>query len=222
MQDSKSDWTAESSHTADVYIHASLTIAASSCPDNHVGFLHKRDRRQTENLEQPHGAETDISPYSYLNSPLVKGEKRRSIYLESPLSDSSYSLNRLISSNHFSSHLGRRAWTLQERIMSSRTIFFYSEQLFWECRSTRFFEGWINYITSLMGYSNDFQTVGKLQCSLSPISSQPPGIEYNRWYSMLEEFTTRDLTYHTDKIPALPGLAREFTLLTGDTYLVGL
>jgi hypothetical protein len=107
--------------------------------------------------------------------------------------------------------------------MSLRTIFFDSEQLFSECRSTRFFEGWINYITSLMGHSNDFQKVEKLQLQPpSPISSQPPGIEYNRWYSMLEEFTTRDLTYHTDKLPAPSGLAREFTLLTGDTYLLGL
>lgn len=73
MQDSKSDWTAESSHTADVYKYASLTIAPWSCPENHMGFLHTGDRRQTENLKHPHGAETDISPYSYFE--LATGER---------------------------------------------------------------------------------------------------------------------------------------------------
>jgi hypothetical protein len=42
------------------------------------------------------------------------------------------------------------------------------------------------------------------------------------WYSLVEEYTNRELSYAADKLPALSGLAHKFAQATDDVYLAGL
>lgn len=50
---------------------------------------------------------------------------------------------------------------------------------------------------------------------------QPPGL-YNKWEKFVEEFTSRELTVPTDRLPAISGIAAKRQLETGDQYLAGL
>lgn len=45
---------------------------------------------------------------------------------------------------------------------------------------------------------------------------------YVRWSEMVEQFSVRNLTYKTDILPALSGIAREFSMITKETYISGM
>src|SRR6266536_300462 len=72
-----------------------------------------------------------------------------------------------------------------------------------------------------LAISTTLKNVGKLQLPKRLFGNQS-SIEYDRWYSILVEFRQRKLTYHSDNRLALSGLAKEFALRTGDTYLAGI
>lgn len=45
---------------------------------------------------------------------------------------------------------------------------------------------------------------------------------HDYWREIVIQFTSRSLTYQTDTLPALSGLARVFEAASGDTYLAGI
>ena len=51
--------------------------------------------------------------------------------------------------------------------------------------------------------------------------SECPGLDRG-WEKVVEEITSRDITYWTDRLPALSGLAAKRQQATGDKYLAGL
>jgi len=99
---------------ADIYSWAYLTIAAALSPNTRHGIFSKRQRLKP-------GLPNVTIPYSAACTPGITGhvslgfEETRFDILKEPL----YS----------------RAWTLQERLLSSRVMGFASDQLAWECQS---------------------------------------------------------------------------------------
>jgi hypothetical protein len=47
-------------------------------------------------------------------------------------------------------------------------------------------------------------------------------VESVDWYRMVEDYTARSITKHTDRLPALSGLAQAVDRVTGNEYLAGL
>lgn len=45
---------------------------------------------------------------------------------------------------------------------------------------------------------------------------------YLRWSEMVKQFSVRNLAYKSDVLPALSGIAREFSMITKDTYISGM
>jgi hypothetical protein len=43
-----------------------------------------------------------------------------------------------------------------------------------------------------------------------------------QWYDLVEEYSLRQLTFHTDKLPAMAGIVREFAKHMGSFYPAGL
>jgi len=41
---------------------------------------------------------------------------------------------------------------------------------------------------------------------------------YNRWYELVEGYSARDLTFETDRLPAIAGIARKIQDISGDVY----
>jgi len=96
-----------------------------------------------------------------------------------------------------------RAWGLQERMLSSRILIFGSDQMYWECHQKQ--EG------------EDGQKLSKIISYRMP--SKPL---YKDWHMIVQDYSSRCLTYETDKLPAISGLAEVYREATNYTYIAGL
>lgn len=117
------------------------------------------------------------------------------------------------------SPLSRRAWVLQERLLSPRTLHYTKTQLFWECRESKACE-----------YSPDPYP------RIQTIPSEPPrhldskhelaglNVEplHRHWPEIIEKYTDTLLTKPEDKLVAISGLARQVYSITKDKYCAGI
>ena len=197
-QDDKEEWARESAKMASLYSNAYLTIAADSARDDTDGFCTRAAKRQFVPIEftTPEGSHKQILAFLI---PSVKAFLDRE-HLE--LRDEP---------------LTKRAWALQERFMSMRLLHFGSDQLYYECNE--------NFLSE-----DGFRTVGRYnsifpgpKATYYPISRESQHSAHHAlWYKILEDFTRRELTVRSDRLPALSGLARVFEARIGAKYVAGL
>ena len=102
-----SDWKKEAGHMEEVFSSAYVTIAATSATNWKEGFLMR------ESIPQPIQAQDD------------SGELNR---LPDELNDFKKAVD--------AGPLNQRAWVLQERVLSRRTIHFTRSHTYWECGKT--------------------------------------------------------------------------------------
>jgi hypothetical protein len=115
-----------------------------------------------------------------------------------------------------------RAWVLQECMLSPRNIHFGAGELLWECQTLTAYES----RTKSTPEGPDLD----LKRMLAPKESNREmnngfGITrdiHARWLEVVGAYSRLDLSYETDKFPAISGLAREFQRQTDDQYLAGL
>ena len=105
IQDSEEDWKKESRKMENVFENAYCTIAAASAKDSNEGFL-----------DWPPAQAQYVKIYSSLYGP---------VYICTTLDD----FRRDVENGP----LNQRAWVLQERALSRRTIHFTTGQTYWEC-----------------------------------------------------------------------------------------
>jgi hypothetical protein len=96
----------------------------------------------------------------------------------------------------------------QERVLAVRTVHFASDQLFWECAHS--FEEERGIIPN-----NDQETYKEY--SLNTLSN-----DRDAWQLMVTEYTSRNLTYQSDTLPALSGVISAMQKLTGDISYAGI
>lgn len=110
--------------------------------------------------------------------------------------------------------LNRRAWALQERILSPRVVAFCTSQMVWECDHEHDFEDSKLYFTDQYGAGLPFSSkyAERLSKALLP----------EEWYAIVEDYTSRQLTFASDRLPALAGIARLYAERTGQHYFAGL
>ncbi|KAK4503575.1 hypothetical protein PRZ48_004490 [Zasmidium cellare] len=97
------------------------------------------------------------------------------------------------------SKLESRAWCLQERILAPAVLHVGAQQLFWECRACTLSETepnpqeerWKEVISSFTYIPS---ALGKQQL-------------LQLWYGLVKEYSARELTKPTDRLPAIAGLA---------------
>jgi hypothetical protein len=107
--------------------------------------------------------------------------------------------------------LSNRGWTLQERELSVRSVFYTGTQILWECQS-----GHATERLPAMRRPEGQQTL------LFPAALDQQ-TNFSNWYSMVESYTTRRLSFQSDRLPAISGLAEAFEQATGITgYAAGL
>jgi hypothetical protein len=112
--------------------------------------------------------------------------------------------------------LVRRAWVYQERLLSRRIVHFTPHALVWECTHCASCEcGQLK-----VGNANS----EGLLCQLEGYPQNYTDIKSNLrwWHSKIEVYSNLDLTYSSDKLPALSGIAAVVQDLVGGQYLAGL
>lgn len=104
--------------------------------------------------------------------------------------------------------LDLRAWTLQEEYLSRRKVKFTSRQMEWHCQSEKFEEQ----------EREPFH-------HHSPPQSTLPNFRVNhkyQWMEIVKNYAARQITFQSDRLPALSGLARLYAAQTRCKYLAGL
>lgn len=173
---------------SEIYSHASLVIAAANSSAAHEGVLKPRPSRKT--VVVPFHTPGVINGYvtigEQVSTELYRDEFRKDVQ---------------------EATLGSRGWTLQERLLSRRTIFFGKEEFHWECRSARWSESTrtrdIRYVDVSAGLAA-FQGL-PLFPSWATVDQAKL---LNDWYMIINEYTKRSLTKDSDKLPALSGIAK--------------
>ncbi|KAL5313381.1 hypothetical protein ACEPPN_019114 [Leptodophora sp. 'Broadleaf-Isolate-01'] len=109
--------------------------------------------------------------------------------------------------------INSRAWTLQERISSTRCLFYSNSGLKWSCDSCTIDTG------APPDSPSPFPRLFRPERLDDEILQ-----EYlrDRWLEIRAEYTSRQLTYGKDKLPAIAAMAQNIAEQTGWTYVAGL
>jgi len=113
-----------------------------------------------------------------------------------------------------------RGWVYQEEVLSTRELIFGSNQMSWRCMSCAGNE--TMPVLEPENYSHRQIRWALRDPHNLKISSGGAGDVFSCWYSGVKEYNSRSLTYLTDKLRAIAGLAAKFQELYGGTYLAGL
>lgn len=202
IQDSIRDWEAECAKMGDTYRNSVLTIAAVDAESSKIGFL----KRRPPSVSNPPSCQLPCQASWGCEDVQVKAVQR------DPLGD--------LDEN---TPLVSRAWCMQEKLLSSRMLYFGAKQTYWDCNTTSHFEAYGS--APLPGYTvQSGLYYGKVNYtqSMDKLRAEMRYSHYGVWIRVVNEYSSRNLSKLEDKLPALSGLASDFHEITGFTYLAGI
>lgn len=203
IQDDCNDMEMELMRMPDIYSQATVTISASRANSAYDGFLQRRI--------PPAGSFT----LPYRNPSGGVG-----------------SVTLISEGIHPLEPLDKRAWVLQERLLSPRVLDFGTLQTRWTCTGTPS-SGETAYKWNDGGppnpavgladklFQETLQDVRRE--TLSPTTQTADCGDYlEQWRQVLHVYSKRCLTLSTDRLPAIAGIAERMARGMGDRYLAGL
>ena len=183
VQDDDGDWLAESALMGSIYNGSSLNIAAVSARDGNGGLY-------LPNPDTPDRAKAS----------------RFQVNINERLETFQFADSRTYTRCVTEEPLVSRGWTVQERILSPRTVYFSRSEAFWECAEKNASEtlpdGFPDFLLGVLGYLKPTQKLS--------------------WSDVVRIYSTTNLTNPRDKLIALSGVARHIQKSTKDHYLAGL
>jgi hypothetical protein len=228
VQDDSDDWARESAQMANVYRRAHLVLNAANSPGDTAGFLSERVILDTVLLPPPPLSTTGLG----------SSEQQLGLQLRSPSGKRWHDPSG--PDNLAGEPVTARAWCLQERYLPTRALQYGTYQAFWECESMRASEvgdavaqelegGRGGRLTRLCRTGNGAAGSGSVfaRQRRDPRyegGSDSEDVAWIGWYKMIEDYTARQITKATDRLPALSGLAQAVASKTqpGNHYLAGL
>jgi hypothetical protein len=213
LQDSKEDWEQEAGLMSKVYRNSFLNIAASIGVDSDAGFF-------------PERAPT-VEPYVVQTAWTDHPNNTYHVY------DKDYwfeTFDRM--------PLNRRAWVFQEVALAPRILHFCGMQMFWECHGLKACETWPTGLPKHM-YMHSIKSTtwpaaveifgSKRTDGIEPLRlSTDKKVELNTatfrglWRKMVREYSLCNLTYPSDKLIALSGVAKHMEQLLDIEYCAGI
>ncbi|KAI0802800.1 HET-domain-containing protein [Xylaria sp. FL0064] len=213
IQNSKEDWDIAGSMMDHTYANSWLTIAADAAANHKTGFIHTSARenlraRSRQLVCRGSGgkpSEIFVRPWREFGS--LGGFGRHYAAMEHEGVEPS---QRLTNQGSF---LLRRGWVLQETLLPHRMIQFLPDEVTWRCA-----------------------TVSRCECQPRPhekVVHEPLDLERPReidprnlkeyWKEVIEQYTQRQLTFPSDRLAALAGMAsRAHSVCPDAQYYAGL
>ena len=193
IQDSKIDWQRESVKMGSIYANSTLTIAALKARDGSEGLFSTRN------------------PLSFQACVLPPGEVK---VLNEPHWD-----EECDDMGKSAAPLHKRAWVVQERLSSPRTLYFGSTGIFWECILQKCTESCPN--EDIITYKSNPKP--ELRSLLRPTRTREERYAFQlAWTKIIEMYTGCLLTHCQDKPIAIEGIANLIGSTIGLTFLSGL
>ena len=197
IQDSPEDWQRESACMAGIYEGAVVTIAAVSSRSSAEHFLVPR-------------------PANCVNFATI------AITDQNGRLEFVYARDGIPANEDYLGSLHTRAWAYQEKVLSTRILYYQRHELVWQCRSAKICEcGHRSRKIEPASVPQDQVTQADDDAALAPDDPRG-GDPYCSWQACVYIYTARLLTYATDRLPALAGIASVIHSRTGSTYLAGL
>ncbi|KAE9971704.1 hypothetical protein EG327_009767 [Venturia inaequalis] len=199
IQDDKEDWRKESQRMADVYSSAHITIVPVSAGSAHDGFLHERKHGSCP-IKIHHSGTDLICKFDHYRADLSS-----SIMQTDDIKDSIWD---------------HRGWTFQERLLSKRLLYFTENQLYFECHGSCWMENNTPPEMLRMIGNQPWRGVSTI---IAKVYEGSEDTIPDEWYiDWLEQYTQRQLTHASDRLPALQGLASVIGQSISDLYVHGL
>lgn len=213
IQDSRSDWEKEAARMATVYGNSACTLA----------FVYPPQESFPKHRDDPRG---------YAPCVLRSGSRSsRGVYLS--LSVSKITVEWLQPKTW---PLFARAWVFQERILSSRNLYYGNQAMIWECCELFCDELVGTTSTALDTYTHGTEILSKtyLHSTIMKILALPtkliakgprtPEIAsfMDVWTGAVDEYRHMHLTKPEDRVIAFAGIAQAVQNLSGFVYIAGL
>ncbi|KAF2122226.1 heterokaryon incompatibility protein-domain-containing protein [Lophiotrema nucula] len=215
LQNNEADWLHEGSKMAEIYKNSFLTIAATRATDSTAGLF-------------------AMSP----------GHLSRSYYYDSQEFRVRKLLPHDLGNRDGLSPLLNRGWVLQERLLSPCIVHFSAHELWWECfeatdceckgpgksaftnlkKADLSYDEWATSSVHCNPHRNEHLDLPD-NYSLPVSSSSFAGSTLRapkRWRQLVEEYSSKILSYDKDILPAIQGLAKEMHNIMRCEYLAGL
>nr|OQO15724.1 hypothetical protein B0A51_18430 [Rachicladosporium sp. CCFEE 5018] len=192
IQDDLEDWNREAARMSQVYMNGLFTIAADNAPDSSYGLFLAGTQRRIS-IGCLYG-NVHIRPV---------GERQ--------LTAAAHTLVPHRRTKATASALSSRAWVFQERVLSNRTLHFTESELAWECGSELQCECEV-----------DATPISSTSFRSGYIESQHNSSLHLRWLVAVTDFSMRSITYPSDRLPALAGLAAVTSNNSRGRYAAGL
>jgi hypothetical protein len=203
IQDSETDWLVESGLMSKIYGNSVCTVAAAAASNGSEGLF------------------LDRTAYTPIRVNLVQGEIKKPFTLH---------IDSLWVNFVEKSPLSLRAWTYQERMLSPRSLYFDKDQIFWQCGELHACEEWPlglpqrSYTEPQEYRPNDTKTDLKKDFWHIVQGSKTQSIEEALivWEMIIRYYTQTYLTYPTDRLVAIGGVASQLHPRIQCRYFAGL
>jgi hypothetical protein len=206
IQDHLPDWEIEASKMANYYKNAKITIAADGAENSEGGLFipspYRNTLLATLECQGPNNSESSVFIRQFAGF------------------QSHYEINCHVKPKmdaKFPGHpLWKRAWALQEDLLSRRMLHYTAVELSWRCTTVDYCEcstvkshAWANkFQRKLLGIDQAREVPSSFAMEgLPENSSDVENIVQTNWEGLVNSYTSRKLTYELDRLPALAGIA---------------
>ncbi|KAI5861309.1 HET-domain-containing protein [Durotheca rogersii] len=208
VQDDRVDWERESAEMTNIYRGACLTICTPTSTSCREGFLERRVLTVNfrSKIDRSVVGSYTIRSCGAISDPRVA----RGVYGE---------LDRVDTSPL--SNWWKRGWTYQELRLSRRVLLF-GNKLLVDFENRVWSENDEEMIEVVTGEVSAEGREDRARGAFAGISLTGQFDLGDDWMSTVEEYSARQLTFETDKLPAMAGLARMEVQGGGELYLAGI
>ncbi|KAI9150807.1 hypothetical protein HJFPF1_10584 [Paramyrothecium foliicola] len=192
VQDDAEDWRKEAAKMADVYRKAVFTIVAASSTSASESFLESRPETVAK-------GNSIKFPFSSQRYPNISG-----YYFVSSCKDKENHGGWKALDELDRTRWATRAWTFQEQYLSRRLIIFGPSMTQFHCREWSLREDSIALFRRELSDAPMFSRDDHADCSEHEHENS-----YAVWYQLIEQFSTRQATFRSDRLPSIQGVASE-------------
>ncbi|CZR67476.1 uncharacterized protein PAC_17375 [Phialocephala subalpina] len=207
IQDDEADKSRELLKMGEIYRHALFTIYAKGSSSSQSGLFSRKES-------------------------CISQARRMQVCATIPLVDQGTETAEATLAGAFDGkdYLEERGWVLQESVLSSRRLAF-GNWMSWKCTMARATETrpvlWARHNAETNGFAGEVEKLrmwifAPARMREAPRQSWLRWNQFNSWYAVVEIYSTTNLTYVSDNLPALSGLAQLLQQTYRASYAAGL